>query len=50
MSLGNVQDCDIVVKEFELQLRYLRTNTFRNGMNILISSSYELNSFTTILL
>ena len=36
----NVMDCNIVVREFELQscyYIYLRTNTLGNGVNLLIS-------------
>ena len=34
--VANVLDCDVVMSEFELQLRYLvhfRTNSLGNGMN-----------------
>ena len=38
--VANLQDCDIVVNEFELQSRYyvhFRTNTLGKGMNPLIT-------------
>ena len=50
----NVLDCDIVVSEFELQLRYcvsFRTDTLRKGSNPFISTFiYGLNSTTTVIL
>ena len=52
--LVNVQDCDIIVGEFELHSRYyvqVRINTLRKSINSLIPPpSYVLNSTTTVLL
>ena len=52
-SMANVLDCDIVVSESELQLRYyvhFRTKTLRKGMNTPYPYSYNLDSTTTVLL
>ena len=50
----NVLDCDIVVNESELKLRYyvhFRTNNLVKGMNFLISyPRYRLDSTTTVFL
>ena len=49
--VAHILDCDIVMSEFELQSRYFVhfwTNTLGKRMNLLISSSYELNSTTTV--
>ena len=49
----NMQNCDIVVSKFELQLRYyvhFWTNIFEKGMNHLIPHSYELNNTITVFL
>ena len=46
-------DCQIVVREFVLQLRYyvhFRANTLGKGMKPLYPPSYGLNSTTTVLL
>ena len=46
-------DCGIVVREFELQLRYyvhFRANTLGKGMNPTNPPSYGLNSTSTVLL
>ena len=43
--VANVLDCDIVVSEFKLELRYyvhFRTNIPGKGMNPFISTSYKL--------
>ena len=48
----NEIDCAIVAIKFELQSCYyvhFRTNTFREGMNLLIPCSYDLNSSNFIL-
>ena len=46
-------DCEIVVREFELQSRYyvhFQANTLGKGMNPTHPPSYGLNSTTTVLL
>ena len=51
--VAKVLNCDIVVSDFDLQLRHyihFQTNTLRKGMNLLILSSYGLNCTTTVLL
>ena len=51
--VANELDCLIVVSEFELKTRYhvhFQTNTLGKGMNLLIFTSYDLNSTTTVLL
>ena len=51
--MANILDCDIVLSEFELQLRYyipFRTDTFEKGKNLFIPRhSYGLNNTITIL-
>ena len=53
--VANVLDCDIVVSEFEIQLRdyfYFRTNTLRKCINSfsLPTPSYWLNCIPIVLL
>ena len=55
--MANVQDCDTIVSEFELQSSdyvYFGTNTFGKGLNTLKSPhthlSYGLSNITTVLL
>ena len=51
--VANMLDCDIIVNEFKLQSCYhvhFQTNTLRKGINILIISSYVLNSTPSVIL
>ena len=51
--VANVLDCDIIVGEFDPQLRYcihFRTNIFSKGMNPLFTFLYGLNNITTVFL
>ena len=46
--VANLQDCDIVVNEFELSSRYyvhFQTNELENSMNSLIPLLISLSSF-----
>ena len=47
--MAKVPDRDLKVNEFELQSRHyvhFQTNTLRKGINLLITSSIELNIIT----
>ena len=51
--VGNMVDCDIVVKEFKSQLQYwihFLTNILRKGMKPLFPSQVLFNSITAVLL
>ena len=53
VPVADVQDCNIVVSKFKLQLRYhvyFQINTQGKGVNPLIFPSYGLISTTTVLL